>query len=247
MSKHPFFYLGIVLSMAIHLETRGQADTLNTPIQAAPICIEHAIRFNKTEWFGKQKFTIEDYASGYDKRGTTTVDQTRKKGINEFRTKYKFKVFLENNLSNAVQVDGEAIILENQTAPGVSVMAVVTGGDIETESIDQLGFMKFVTGSIKTDLEPDDKWFITLKKINYFDLDTSSVSFLTNQQRKILIMQSDADNESGNGIYRSYLFTEEGKSLGSIRYRDEIILSFNPELEPQLKMVLTAAMITLNE
>ncbi len=107
--------------------------------------------------------------------------------------------------------------------------------------------LKLSGGSIETNINPDDRWSIVIKNVNYMDLGSTSEFYLTNGIRRIMIIQSPYNHKQINNPLSRYEYIEEGQVLAAVLYLGENIAWFREDLDHQMKLILASDMIAIQE
>jgi hypothetical protein len=243
MLKYCFSVVFELVLLANFASTRAQ-DSPSTDCELSHSFKKLEVIYDKTEWFGKLKFRIEGYAEGFDKRGITSTSQNGGGAYNEFKTKYKFTVFLKDNQKKTVEIKGQVLLLENMIIKKNSYFVQQITG-IESESMqEQLLFLKTSDATIADADDGEDPWILHIEKSDYNNLNSDTTSFLKNQNRVISIRQLPSKNrEEGDfSEQQTVVFLEKDMCLAEVSRTN---IWFNPVIDQSLKRILTASIIAL--
>jgi len=208
-------------------------------------------------WGNSDKYTLGNYGVAKVKKGITSTETDRKKGVYYSVVKQKITVNLTtfNNISSILKVQtvqNEEYTLKNTSLE--NALLNIAGTGVETSEVrSYTPFEKVISGTITSSSESFKNWNIDLliyKKPTLF----TEIGKLTSGERTITIMPTSLDsnkninvnNDIEEGSY-FYEFLENGKSLAAVaaNYNPAKAIWLNPELDASTKQILCTAMLLL--
>lgn len=205
----------------------------------------HTVQRGTSEWFGKSKNKILDYATVATKYGVIKTRHLAGKEYKEDTMRYKLSVIVTTAGSATATVEANISDLSQYTET-VTFFDVVleekTG--IEGGSTHRLGSQKTLAATIVTSLNSGATWTLNMEtEIDNENSTQHRQGSLSSNDRTIDIVDSrlplrSTGPESGSGIE----FIENGKRLGAI---DDKAYLFSRDIDPELKLILAAAMETV--
>ena len=244
MVKQFFLVISLVVLHTVLMPVKAQ-DSLSFTCNLSKASENIEIKYRTAEWFGKRKFTIPDFAEGYNKTGVTAVDQKGGGEYNEFRTVYPFSVFIKDKTNSEVTAKGKAVILESTIIKQNSFFErEITG--IESETWNEQSYSKTLNAKIHDQSNPSMVWdlhFVKIREALASRID--SLSRLTYNDRAIAIRMHNIDIKTDVSepiIDQSIVFVENNNCLAE-EYQGKIW--FQVDVDHSLRRILTAAIIAI--
>lgn len=206
----------------------------------------HVVKRGTTLWFGKSRNKILDYAAVTTKTGIVKTDHRTGRHYEDDTTRYKLSVVVATSDSSTATVDAKVheVVRYMETDSAGDILVDLTTG-IDLGSTQYLDRQKILSATIVTSLNATAEWALRLEtNIDYAEATRHRHGSLAIGDRSIDIIDNRfhlpvPSPASGFGIE----FIENEKLLGTIG--DGVYL-FSRDLDPDLKLVLAAAMETVN-
>jgi flagellin-like hook-associated protein FlgL len=240
---------GVLIPLLLAAQTSPGID-VGGKVSEAPQAVDHAadtfdshvVRRGSTVWFGKSKNKILDYADVTAKTGIVTTDHVTGKHYEEDTTRYKLAVVVTTPDASTATAEAKMreVVRYTETSSFFDILVEAKTG-VEGSSTTYLGSHKVIAATIVTTLNATAAWTMTFE--TGVDIGTSAgqgQGMLVNVDRSIDVIDNrsspgDTRAASGFGIE----FIENGRLLAAVG--DGMYL-FDRDLDPDLKLVLAAAM-----
>jgi hypothetical protein len=207
-----------------------------------------------SSFFGKmQKFRFGDYAVVSGKVGWTTTSSSSNflETKTESKSAQKFSFVLTDGGTDLAKVNA-ARNIQLQTHNSIRLFDNFTWGDDELLR-QSMNFSAYISLNNDTSVS----WVLIMKGISGSETPGRYSAFLTDGHRRIQIFPVSAESTSKNTMLSGalgYEFAENGHSFSALQYwgggvfpLNRNIIWLNRSLDPQLKLVLSAAMVAILE
>ena len=206
----------------------------------------HVVERGTSVWFGKSKNKILDYAAVTTKVGIVETDHRTKRDYEEDTTGYKLSVIVNAADSSTASVEAKVreVAQYRETSSTFDILVEVKTG-IEGSTTRQLHSWKTLSATIVTSLNTEERWTLKLEtEVDNRNSIRHRQGLLGSNDRSIDIIDNRFPlHGAGPAVGLGIEFIEKGKLLGVIG--DGTYL-FNEDLDPELKLVLAAAMEAVN-
>lgn len=206
----------------------------------------HVVKRGNSVWFGKSKNKIVDYATVTTKTGTVKTDHRTGRHYEEDTTRYKLSVVVVILDSSTATANAKVhqIVRYTETSSAIDVLVELKTG-IEGSSSNYLDRQQVLSATIVTSQNTNAEWLLHFESnIDYTDSARHRQGTLENGDRSIDVIDHrfplhGTSPFPGIGIE----FIENGRLLSSI---GDGVYRFDKDLNPDLKLVLAAAMEVVN-
>lgn len=206
----------------------------------------HVVERGTAVWFGKSKNKILDYAAVTTRTGIVKTDHRTAKRFEEDTTRYELSVVVNTSDSSTATAKAKVrkVIRYTETSSAFDILVELKTG-IEGSSTGFMGSQTILSAMIATSLVAGAEWALHLEtNIDSATSNRHRQGSLQNDSRVIEIIDSRFPHQgTGPATGFGIEFIENGKLLGSIG--DGVYL-FSRNLDPDLKLVLAAAMETVS-
>ena len=207
-----------------------------------------------SSFFGKmQKFKFGDYAVVSGKVGWTTGSSSSNflETKTESKSNQKFSFVLTGGGAGLAKVNA-ARNIQLKTNNSIRLFNNFSWGDDEVLR-QSMNFSAYISLNSDTSVS----WVLIMKDVSGSETPGRYSAFLTDGHRRIQIFPVSSDSNSKNAMLTGalgYEFAENGRSFSALQYwgggvfpMNRNIIWLNKSLDPQLKLVLSAAMVAILE
>ena len=205
-------------------------------------------------FFGKmQKFKFGEYAVSSGKVGWRTTNSSSNflETKTQSKSDQKFSFVLTGGGTDLAKVNA-ARNMQLQTHNAIRLFDNFTWGDDELLR-QSMNFSAYISLNNDTSVS----WVLIMKDVSGSETQGRYSAFLTDGHRRIQIFPVSSESNSKNTMLSGalgYEFVENGHSLSALQYwgggvfpMNRNIIWLNKRLDPQLKLVLSAAMVAVLE
>lgn len=218
------------------------------------------LKYPKVYWGNKYSLPIGDFAVAKIKTGIQSTSNRPNNGVNESKTKYKFSIGIKENKELLLaKVEGKVDqIQHSEFSTYGGILDIFTS--IETETIGaEIDYLNTITAKIQLNEKNDELWVLEFKTSGRSSDFKIMEGWVTNGTRMIHIVQNHIDlpkdaeqspfPEFDFRTYSSlrYDFIENGKTIGALKREGQNCILLDPEIDPALKLVLVASMISIEQ
>jgi hypothetical protein len=218
------------------------------------------LKYPKVYWGNKYNLPIGDFAVAKIKTGIQSTSNRPKNGVNESKTKYKFSVDIKENKELLMaKVEGKVDQIEHSEFSSYGgILDIFTSIDTETIGA-QIDHLNTITATILLNEKNDELWVLEFKTSGTASDFKIMEGWVTNGTRMIHIAENHIDvpkdlketafPEFDYRRYSSlrYDFIENGKTIGALKREGQNSILLDPEIDPALKLVLVASMISIEQ
>ena len=218
------------------------------------------LKYPKAYWGNKYSLPIGDFAVAKIKGGLQITSSGPKNGVSESKTRSKFSIEIKKD-KDVVLAKAEGRLEQlsrSEFSTYGGLLDIFT--NIETETIGaEIDNMKTITAKIDVRDVPDELWVLEFKTSGRAADFKIMEGLVTNGTRMIHIAQNNIDVPRGlkespfpEFDFRAYSslrydFTENGKTIGALKREGQNCMMFDPDIDPVSKLVLMAAMLSIEQ
>lgn len=204
----------------------------------------HVVKRGGAVWFGRSRSEILEYAAVKTRAGSVTSDHRSKRQYNEVTSRYKLSIDIDAADDGTARVEAKVVEIERYTESNsfLDILVEAKTG-VEGSSIGALSSERTLSAKIVTSYDADSEWTLSLDT----EVDAENSSWrrhgsLVSADRSIEIVDKTDSRKSLWPSAHGVEFFEAGRWLGAIGSDDYVVYEFRKDLDPELKLVLAAAM-----